>query len=126
MGGRPARPNSIALKKNVMLNLVAMRKPILLFCLAFSALLSGQGQSLSLTASGKPGSAQGSERLSADSPKTTVLGNSFVAPKDWSIRVQGPATILAAPEGDSWVALVDVEAKDQDEAPRSGLAGLQT
>ena len=117
MGGRPARPNSIALKKNVMLNLVAMRKLILLFCLAFSsALLSGQGRSLSLTASGKPGSAQGSERLSADSPKTTVLGNSFVAPKDWSIRVQGPATILAAPEGDSWVALVDVEAKGQDEA----------
>ena len=37
-------------------------------------------------------------------------------PKDWSVRVKGPATILEAPEGDSWVALVDVEAKTQDEA----------
>ncbi len=32
------------------------------------------------------------------------------------IRVQALATILEAPEGDSWVALVDVQAKTQDEA----------
>src|SRR5579859_3865760 len=61
-------------------------------------------------------SAQEAKKLSADTPKTTVLGNAFIAPKDWSIRVKGPATILEAPEGDSWVALVDVEAKTQDEA----------
>jgi CubicO group peptidase (beta-lactamase class C family) len=61
-------------------------------------------------------SAQAPERLSADTPRTTVLGNAFIAPKDWSIRVEGPATILEAPEGDSWVALVDVPAKTQDEA----------
>src|SRR5579862_3926018 len=61
-------------------------------------------------------SAQEAEKLSADTPKTTVLGNAFIAPKDWSIRVKGPATILEAPEGDSWIALVDVEAKTQDEA----------
>src|ERR1700685_2516411 len=61
-------------------------------------------------------SAQAPETLSADTPKTTVLGNAFIAPKDWSIRVKGPATILEAPEGDSWVALVDVENKTQEEA----------
>ncbi len=44
------------------------------------------------------------------------MGNAFIAPKDWSIRVKGPATILEAPEGDSWIALVDVEAKTQGEA----------
>ena len=94
-----------------------MRKLILLLFFAFnSPLLCGQGQPPSLTISGKPASAQTPERLSADTPKTTVQGNSFVAPKDWSIRVQGPATILAAPEGDSWVALIDVQAKDQEEA----------
>ncbi len=73
-----------------------------------------------LSASAQPAinaaSAQSPEKLSADTPKTTVLGNAFIAPKDWSIRVKGPATILEAPEGDSWVALVDVEAKTQDEA----------
>ncbi len=60
--------------------------------------------------------AQTSEHLAADTPKTTVLGNPFVAPKDWSVRVQGPATLVEAPEGDSWIALVDVQAKSPDEA----------
>jgi len=94
-----------------------MKKLILVLLFAFSSqLLWAQDEASSLPASSKPASAQGSERLSADTPKTTVLGNSFVAPKDWSIRVKGPATILAAPEGDSWVALIDLQAKDQDEA----------
>jgi len=61
-------------------------------------------------------STQASERLSVDTPRTTVLGNAFVAPKDWSIRVAGRATILEAPEGDSWIALVDVQAKGPEEA----------
>ena len=61
-------------------------------------------------------SAQTSERLSADTPKSTVLGNPFFAPKDWSIRIKGPATILEAPEGDSWIALVDLQAKEREEA----------
>jgi CubicO group peptidase (beta-lactamase class C family) len=56
------------------------------------------------------------ERLAADTPRTTVLGNTFIAPTGWTVRVRGPATILAAPEGDSWIALVDVEAKDADAA----------
>ncbi len=61
-------------------------------------------------------SAQTSERLSADTPKITLLGNAFVAPRDWSIRVKGPATIVEAPEADSWIALVDVQAKGPEEA----------
>jgi CubicO group peptidase (beta-lactamase class C family) len=60
--------------------------------------------------------AQQAEHLSADTPKTTVLGNPFIAPNGWSVRVQGPATILEAPEGNSWLALVDVHASGPDEA----------
>ncbi|MBP1688843.1 MAG: beta-lactamase [Deltaproteobacteria bacterium] len=63
-----------------------------------------------------PTIAQGAEQLAADTLKTTVLGNTFVAPKDWSIRVKGPAMILEAPEGDSWIALVDVAAKTPEDA----------
>ena len=81
-----------------------------------SALLLEQALSASARPAINAASAQAPEKLSADTPKTTVLGNAFIAPKDWSIRVKGPATILEAPEGDSWVALVDVEAKTQDEA----------
>jgi CubicO group peptidase (beta-lactamase class C family) len=56
------------------------------------------------------------ERLAADTPRTTVAGNTFIAPAGWSISVRGTATILEAPEGDSHVALVDVNAKDAEEA----------
>jgi len=45
-----------------------------------------------------------------------VAGNTFVAPAGWSIAVRGNATVLEAPEGGSYIALVDVEAKDADSA----------
>ncbi|WP_242353932.1 MULTISPECIES: serine hydrolase [unclassified Anaeromyxobacter] len=56
------------------------------------------------------------QRLSADGPKTTVGGNPFLAPAGWSLVVRGPATVLEAPEGDSWLALVDVAASDAEAA----------
>ncbi len=56
------------------------------------------------------------EHLTADTPKQTVAGASFIAPADWTYSVRGPATILAAPEGDSRIALVDVRAPSADSA----------
>ena len=38
------------------------------------------------------------ERLTADTPRTTVAGNTFIAPAGWSIAVRGPATVLEPPE----------------------------
>lgn len=55
-------------------------------------------------------------KLTADTPATTVTGNSFIAPAGWTMVVDGDITLLEAPEGDSWVALVDVKAKDADDA----------
>jgi CubicO group peptidase (beta-lactamase class C family) len=61
--------------------------------------------------------APATERLAADTPKTTVAGNTFIAPAEWSVSVKGPATILEPPEGgDSAIALVDVTAADADAA----------
>ena len=57
-----------------------------------------------------------SETMAADTPKTTVAGNTFVAPVGWTVAVKGPATIVTAPEPDSRVALVDVKAANADEA----------
>jgi CubicO group peptidase (beta-lactamase class C family) len=94
-----------------------MKKLLVSSLLLFaSALLLEQAVSASAQSTINAAGAQAPEKLSADTPKTTVLGNAFIAPKDWSIRVKGPATILEAPEGDSWVAIVDVHAKTQDEA----------
>ena len=41
------------------------------------------------------------EPLTADTPRTTTTGNSFIAPAGWSISVRGDATLLATPEDDS-------------------------
>jgi CubicO group peptidase (beta-lactamase class C family) len=94
-----------------------MKKLLVCSLLVFSsALLLEEAFSASAVRVIYAASEQAPEKLSADTPKTTVLGNAFIAPKDWSVRVEGPATILEAPEGDSWIALVDVQAKTQDEA----------
>jgi len=60
--------------------------------------------------------------LAADTARTTVTGNSFIAPAGWRIEVRGPATILEAPEGDSRLALVDVPAADADAAVKAAWA----
>jgi CubicO group peptidase (beta-lactamase class C family) len=64
--------------------------------------------------------------LTADSPRTTVLGNVFIAPAGWTVSVRGQATILEAPEKDSWLALVDVgPAKDADAALAAAWAAYK-
>src|ERR1044071_1353036 len=65
------------------------------------------------------------QTLSADTPKTTALGNTFIAPAGWSVAVRGPATIIEAPEGDSRIVLVDVRAKDADAAVAAAWAAYQ-
>src|SRR5688500_15338862 len=60
--------------------------------------------------------------LTADTPRTTVDGNRFVAPAGCSIRTTGPAVILTAPEGGSHIALVDVAGKDADAAVAAAWA----
>jgi CubicO group peptidase (beta-lactamase class C family) len=57
------------------------------------------------------------ETLAVDTPKTTVAGNTFIAPSGWSFQVRGAGTILEAPERGSFVAIYDLaEAKDADGA----------
>ena len=60
--------------------------------------------------------AAAAEVLAADTPRTTVEGNKFIAPAGWSISVRDRATILEAPEGGSRIALIDVKADDADAA----------
>ena len=56
------------------------------------------------------------ERLARDTPRTTTAGNRFIAPAGWSIAVRGPATILEPPEGNSAIAIVDLEAASAESA----------
>ncbi len=63
--------------------------------------------------------------LAADTPRSTVEGASFIAPAGWSIAVRGQATILEAPEGGSFIALVDVRAPDADAAVAAAWAAYR-
>ena len=72
-----------------------------------------------------PPAAARPEALTADTPRTTTAGNSFIAPAGWNISVRGDATLLAAPEGDSWIALVDVRAADVDAAVKATWAAYK-
>jgi CubicO group peptidase (beta-lactamase class C family) len=56
------------------------------------------------------------ETLTADTLQTTAFGNTFIAPAGWKILARGAVTRLTAPEGDSHLALIDLEAKNADEA----------
>jgi CubicO group peptidase (beta-lactamase class C family) len=56
------------------------------------------------------------ERLTADTPKTTVAGHAFIAPVGWSVTIRGDATILETPEAGSRLALIDVRAPDGEAA----------
>jgi CubicO group peptidase (beta-lactamase class C family) len=69
--------------------------------------------------------ATASEVLAADTPRTTVEGNKFIAPAGWRIEVRGPATILEAPEGNSRIALVDVHAASVDSAVAAAWAAYR-
>jgi CubicO group peptidase (beta-lactamase class C family) len=71
---------------------------------------------VALGSAGAAAAADSPERLAADAARTTVAGNTFVAPAGWSLVVRGPATILEAPEGGSFIVLVDVPAKDAADA----------
>jgi hypothetical protein len=62
------------------------------------------------------------DALSADSPRTTVAGNTFIAPAGWRVEVKGQMTLLTAPEGDSHIALIDLRASDADSAVKAAWA----
>ena len=69
--------------------------------------------------------ARAAQPLAADTPETTVMGNTFIAPAGWTMEVRGPATILSPPEGGSAIALVDVDAADADAAVAAGWAAYK-
>ncbi len=99
-----------------------MQTLALLLLAGFPLLSQAQAQTAAPSGSAAPAQAA---PFAADTSSTTVLGNTFIGPAGWTIRVKGPATVLAAPEGDSWLALVDVTAKDADAAVAAAWAAYK-
>jgi CubicO group peptidase (beta-lactamase class C family) len=46
-------------------------------------------------------------RASADTPGKTASGITYIQPKDWTVSVQGAATVFVSPEGNLSIAVVD-------------------
>ena len=66
-----------------------------------------------------------SETAQADTPRALANGARFVAPRGWSIRTEGSAVILGAPESDSHIAIVDAGAGDADAAVAAAWAAYR-
>ena len=56
------------------------------------------------------------EKVDADTPRTTPAGATFTVPAGWTMTTEGSMVVLAPPEPDSRVAFVDVQAKDAEGA----------
>ena len=72
-----------------------------------------------------PAASLASEKLAADTPRTTPGGTNFKAPAGWTIATKGSMVVLAPPEPDAQLAIVDVEAKDADAAVAAGWAAFR-
>ena len=75
--------------------------------------------------SAAPAPSATNEPLSADTPATTALGNTFIAPAGWRVTSRGAATVVEAPEAGSRIVIVDVHAKDADAALAAAWAVYQ-
>lgn len=51
-----------------------------------------------------------------ETPKQTVDGNPFLVPEKWTVQQRGDLTLLTAPEPGSFVAVVNVNAVDAEQA----------
>ena len=112
------RPSVLAVRlefprKAIMTRLLTLAAAVVpLTCLAGGCSTTTQG---SASANSAP-AAGAAEHLTRDTPKKTTEGNGFIAPADWTVSVQGPATILQPPESGAAIALVDVRAPGADSA----------
>lgn len=70
--------------------------------------------------------ARAAETLSADTPRATAGGATFTAPMGWIVTSADNKTVLDPPEGDSHLALLDVQAADADAAVAAGWASYRT
>ncbi|HEY4114951.1 MAG TPA: serine hydrolase domain-containing protein [Rhizomicrobium sp.] len=65
------------------------------------------------------------QTVAADTPSATPAGTTFTIPAGWSSDTNGKLVVLAPPEGDLKVGLIDVEAKDADSAVAAGWEAFQ-
>ena len=80
------------------------------------------GSLLALPAAGRAAEPQQADK---DTPRATAAGTTFTLPAGWTMTTKGSMTLVAPPEPDSRVAIIDVQAKDADAAVAAAWATYQ-
>lgn len=93
-----------------------MRNPIIL---ALAVLIAFAVPSAAQPAAPPP------QTLTADTALTTSNGATFTAPREWSVASADQKLVLAPPEADSRIAMVDVRAADAAAALAAGWASYR-
>jgi CubicO group peptidase (beta-lactamase class C family) len=65
------------------------------------------------------------ETVDKDSPRATPAGATFTAPAGWTMTTTRSVVVLAPPESDTHLVIVDVTAKDADAAVAAGWAAYK-
>src|SRR5262245_57232402 len=99
-----------------------MRTAIVALAALFLACAATMADAQPVTTGVKPPDGQ---PLSAATPQTTANGATFTAPAEWRIVARANSRVLIPPEGDTHVALVDVEAADAAAAVAAGWASYR-
>ncbi len=73
----------------------------------------------------QPGPRATPQVVTADSPRTTPVGNTFTVPVGWSIASDTSSVLLQTPEPDTHIAIFDVHAADADAAIASAWASFK-
>ena len=89
-----------------------MKTNALIVAVTTAVSISLPAATLEVQAAAAPTTEPVRELIAVDAPRTTVLGNTFLAPAGWTLSVRGRSTILEAPEGESYIVLFDVPVKD--------------
>src|SRR5262245_51698612 len=77
-----------------------------------------------VTYSSFAGVAAAADPSDKDTPQATAHGTTFTLPAGWTLSTKGELTILGPPETDTHVAILDVKAKDSDQAVAAGWAAF--
>ena len=64
-------------------------------------------------------------KVDHDTPKATTAGTTFTLPSGWTMATTGAMTVLAPPEPDLHIAIVDLHEKDADAALAAGWAAYR-
>jgi len=105
---------------------MSIRRTVLAVFLAFNAVAQTATYASALPASPQAAETRlAPERVTADTPRVTPGGASFTVPSGWSIETGKDLVVLAPPETDTHVAIVDSRAADAKAAVAAAWAAFK-